>query len=539
MNLNSITHESPILISGEKPVRTPFIFEHLKHSGVSLRAFEALATVERVSKAKKRKVRPQKRKVRPTEGKKQSLNKQNGFKNFIELIDHSDKGKEIRTFFLANKDVLWKGVNYGNPILVRKITQLGKRQLELKSLITEVAHRILLAEHSDHFITNGELRVTCLKDLLHYVSSKMEMAADVEPEKVAACKVLTTYIVSLRIVHEIRKANIAFPKTAPEDAKTDFSQLKKYKSTNAGFKYLQMVSSRLPGKKAADCYTEEWRHKASILDAKEMRKHLPTFQKNSPYDLLCGTKPNILATLVRKVVGNIYKNNSDFIVSNDDIFSRIRRDYAVGQFPPTLVYDVIEALKSKYGFNFKSIAMLDPCAGWAARLVAALAHPDITTYTGVDPNPNLAFCYDQVREAYDPEHLKQVFIHTKKIEDVEIQELAQFEKQIKYQLILTSPPYGMEHYYEGQTDYGQTEKLNELFAGLFKTAALLSKDGFMVINLGNLDRCPLADLFQKYLIDHQEETHLKWIETVTIKSKGRYGQNNEREKLIIARKESE
>ena len=375
--------------------------------------------------------------------------------------------------------------------------------------------------------------------------------------KEAACLNLISFIISLRITIEMRGAKIQPRKISNNEANADWASIVAYRSKEKDISRLNMQIHI--GKKAADFFTLDERDKASAVSAKRKSDSpLP-----SPYESIFGDKPYHLASNIRRLVKEKYKialnksvlsvglQNSDIVITTPLILHHIKRDTQVGQFPPVLEHDIIHSLEVGYGFRFPTLqdgspdgAALDPCAGYGGREIGALSHPDIMTYVGVDPNPALTDSYYHMRDAYAPH--KQVFIFPKKIEDVTREEL-QLGINKKYQLILTSPPYGVEHYYKGQTYYGDQSNLKGLFAGILKTADVLDDGGFMVINFGIVGpvKSPtrhLPNLFHTFIKEHPTFTsaQLKLFAPVALasKSKGHTGAVVAKEYLIYARHEA-
>jgi tRNA1(Val) A37 N6-methylase TrmN6 len=65
-----------------------------------------------------------------------------------------------------------------------------------------------------------------------------------------------------------------------------------------------------------------------------------------------------------------------------DLYREVMYSFnACSPFPPSVALAVFQ----RYGGG----AVLDACAGWGCRLLAALAAPCIASYVGVDPNPRL------------------------------------------------------------------------------------------------------------------------------------------------------
>lgn len=63
---------------------------------------------------------------------------------------------------------------------------------------------------------------------------------------------------------------------------------------------------------------------------------------------------------------------------NDYVYSKVR---TVSNFKPTIALAIMQ--------GFKPVKILDPCAGWGDRLLAAMAYSQSAHYLGFDPNPRL------------------------------------------------------------------------------------------------------------------------------------------------------
>jgi hypothetical protein len=98
--------------------------------------------------------------------------------------------------------------------------------------------------------------------------------------------------------------------------------------------------------------------------------------------------------------------------------------------------------------KFGARSVLDPCAGWGDRLVAAIA-ADIR-YVGVDPNADLFPGYDNIKAFFLPDdaHHKFTLINSE-IQTARLPKNSAGENEM-FDMIFTSPPYfNMEQYTGG------------------------------------------------------------------------------------------
>jgi hypothetical protein len=471
--------------------------------------------------------------------------------------------------FVTNHSMLRETAStkaYGGQFLIYESTD-GNNIFEIEKeklirIITELTTYALFVFDSSRFIKQNKseekiLEVDCLKEFLLFAIEKLGLdIKNFTPQHVngatkeTACLNLVSFIIGLRITIEVRNANIQLKQVSLESAQEDWETLRRYQSEKTSMQSLNMMNRT--GKHAADFFTLPERNKASGVNG----KYKSTVVGHSPYDILCGESYHVLASNIRRLVKQQYKDalkskrEDAFLLHTHQLLKHIQIYHQVGQFPPTLVHDIISALKIQFGFSFPTTqngnpmgAMLDPCAGWGGRIIGALSHPEITTYTGVDPNPSLTNLYPKIGSTYAPHKLVTIF--PKKIEDVTKEEL-QMGMQQEYQLCLTSPPYSVEHYYKGQTFYGDNKNLYQLFDGLVRTANVISWGGFLVINFGIVGPVKkpikhLPELFFNFLSTHPISAYaqLTIFPFVPLKTSGKgnsIGNNSGKEFLIYARR---
>lgn len=166
-------------------------------------------------------------------------------------------------------------------------------------------------------------------------------------------------------------------------------------------------------------------------------------------------------------------------------------------FPPA----VAKALYQK----FEAQNILDPCAGWGDRLVAALSMGDVS-YTGIDPNNTAVNIYKKVINTYQSKSTGNITIYPFAIEDLDI-------PQNQFDLAFTSPPYyNWEEYSTDETQscirYKTPEEWRDkfLFSLVDKCYIGLENKGVMAINIS-----PISDAKRKLI-------HLdKWLFQIAIK----------------------
>jgi predicted RNA methylase len=151
------------------------------------------------------------------------------------------------------------------------------------------------------------------------------------------------------------------------------------------------------------------------------------------------------------------------------------RKYMASQFKPTAALAVYNI--------FQPVSVLDFCAGWGDRAVAAMASPHIKKYVGVDPNSVLVPCYREMCDTFDENGIVDFICAP--AEDVKLHG--------KYDLVFTSPPYfNVERYSRDPTQsWVRYKKLTEwrekfLFTAIEKAWTRLKKGGYMVINISDV-----------------------------------------------------
>jgi len=158
-----------------------------------------------------------------------------------------------------------------------------------------------------------------------------------------------------------------------------------------------------------------------------------------------------------------------------------KKFYGVGTFRLSVARSVMQM--------FKATRILDPCAGWGDRLIAALSCPNVVSYCGVDPNRLLFNGYKKMCNMFnrDREPVKVRMID-RPFEDAELPDE-------KFDLVFTSPPYfDWEQYH---TDDNSTQSITRypdldvwlssfLFPMLAKSWNALIPGGYMVIVINDI-----------------------------------------------------
>jgi hypothetical protein len=104
---------------------------------------------------------------------------------------------------------------------------------------------------------------------------------------------------------------------------------------------------------------------------------------------------------------------------------------------------------------YKPVHVLDFCAGWGGRLVGACAL-NVPKYTGLDINIGLKHGYDEMTK----------FLKTKSTTEINMyfQDAVSFDySTLKYDFVLTSPPYYFIEKYPNNAEYKNKDQMNKLF----------------------------------------------------------------------------
>lgn len=175
---------------------------------------------------------------------------------------------------------------------------------------------------------------------------------------------------------------------------------------------------------------------------------------------------------------------------------------------------------------FKAKRVLDPCTGWGGRMLGTLSAGSDTYYCGCEPDPNT--CEGIMNILSDPAIPEEVTdraeIWNEPVEKV----LPLLQKEEKYDLVLTSPPYfNLEFYTSGQQSTILYKTWDEWVQKWLKPVILgclacLNSGGtscWSVKNFKSDKAYPLADVTKKI----HEEAGWKLVKTVTMTGSGRMG----------------
>lgn len=121
---------------------------------------------------------------------------------------------------------------------------------------------------------------------------------------------------------------------------------------------------------------------------------------------------------------------------------------SLSAFPPIVAKRIYQ--------HFKPTRILDPCAGWGGRCLAAMALN--INYIGFDTNESLLECYSQMFDTYASDSAIEISCEDSSVVD--------YTKYI-YDFVFTSPPYFKGNKpierYEGMPGYSSTAEFNERF----------------------------------------------------------------------------
>ncbi len=152
-------------------------------------------------------------------------------------------------------------------------------------------------------------------------------------------------------------------------------------------------------------------------------------------------------------------------------------------FPAPIVYEFYRLWRPRN--------ILDMCAGWGDRLLAALAY-DPCFYCGVDPNEGLHTGYNEMIQFFAKDTKKYLML-PRKFEEAELPD-------IKYDLMFTSPPYFISEQYIKPDEYGGLEQWKNvfLFPSLKKTWDRINDFGRVAIVISDT---VINDVPYKYTAD--------------------------------------
>jgi 16S rRNA G966 N2-methylase RsmD len=166
-----------------------------------------------------------------------------------------------------------------------------------------------------------------------------------------------------------------------------------------------------------------------------------------------------------------YINNLLRFYKNDESPKTIYKIYnlacnCIHAFRPVVALGIYE--------RFAPSHVLDPCAGWGGRAVAASVYG--AAYTGYDCNAELKQAYADMSDILG-ENIKLIIGDSLVVE---------FDKMKKYDMVMTSPPYyGLECYDHAAATYEDDDEWDaKFYYPLFKRVAeALQPGGWMVLSI--------------------------------------------------------
>ena len=128
---------------------------------------------------------------------------------------------------------------------------------------------------------------------------------------------------------------------------------------------------------------------------------------------------------------------------------------------------------------YKPVHVVDFCAGWGGRCIGACAL-NVPKYTGIDVNIGLKPGYDEMA----------TFLNTKSTTEIKMyfQDAVTFDySTLKYDFVLTSPPYYFIEKYPNNAEYKNKQEMNKLFyTPLFeRTFKNLQPGGIYCLNVNS------------------------------------------------------
>jgi hypothetical protein len=176
----------------------------------------------------------------------------------------------------------------------------------------------------------------------------------------------------------------------------------------------------------------------------------------------------------------------------------------LGRFPILTVCALLDNAYALLGNPTKPIYFLDPCAGWGDRYLGHLLYHEKypnrpkVVYYGCDPNPEMAAVYDELSKVHA--NGANHNIQTAPFEG------AQFDKDLKFDVVLTSPPYpsfqgeAVENYSDSKDDsHHRYKTLEDWENGFLKTLVersfeLVNDNGLVIININDTEKAHGTDL---------------------------------------------
>ena len=156
---------------------------------------------------------------------------------------------------------------------------------------------------------------------------------------------------------------------------------------------------------------------------------------------------------------------------------------------------------------YNSKRILDTSAGWGNRLIAALADPHVTHYTGIDPSPIQHRIYQRILKFVQknlPNNYRKTKVSLIKSGSEEVQLQRDF-----FDLAFTSPPYfDKEKYIAGRQSYLMFPTYDEWFdkflvKTLNNTIRAVKPGGYIMLNMMNLKKSPMVSDILKYTSENK------------------------------------
>ena len=214
--------------------------------------------------------------------------------------------------------------------------------------------------------------------------------------------------------------------------------------------------------------------------------------------------------------------------SNDDnLKDCINRWMELGKTPnPAGIRRILKTRDGSRGVvNFKSVIskfiyqnytpengkVLDPCSGYSGRLVGCIAANKNLLYHGIDPDKRTMVgntkCASFFNNRYDPIFSNKIYNYRFRF-DLGCAEDIMPEIREEYDLVFTSPPYHNTEIYSEEKDQScnkyqeYQEWLDKfLFVICRESKRILKSGGYLIINLKNYKKNPIADDFVNYCKD--------------------------------------
>jgi tRNA1(Val) A37 N6-methylase TrmN6 len=177
-------------------------------------------------------------------------------------------------------------------------------------------------------------------------------------------------------------------------------------------------------------------------------------------------------------------------------------------FPPNVAASVYKHFKSKH--------ILDFCSGFASRMLGFWVS-DAISYTGIDPNKKINYLglrdyllEKDVRMGLSEKRgCKRIKIINEPAEDLDFTKIGDDGKLKRFDTIFTSPPYyDLEIYSDDETQSCAKYTKYKIWLNKFlltvisKSIQVLSKEGYLLINIKNSKKYKIADDMVRYILEN-------------------------------------